>query len=62
MPKQPPISEEQLRQQFEQLLALPDSDPQAVLLKDLLGSVLRLKVNRLDMLGMAQMWERTRPI
>ena len=52
MPKQPPISEEQLRQQFEQLLALPDSDPQAVLLKDLLGSVLRLKVNRLDMLDL----------
>jgi len=51
MPKSQ-VPDEQLRQQFEALLALSDSDPQAVLLKDLLGSVLRLHENRLDMLDL----------
>jgi uncharacterized protein (TIGR00730 family) len=47
-----PVPEEQLRQQFENLLALPDSDPQAAILKELLGSVLRLNEARLDMLDL----------
>jgi hypothetical protein len=47
-----PVSEEVLRKQFESLLALPDSDPQAALLKELLGSVLRMFENRLDNLDL----------
>jgi uncharacterized protein (TIGR00730 family) len=46
------ISVEQLRKQAEELLALPDSDPQAAILKELLGSVLRLNTARLDMLDL----------
>jgi len=46
----PPVPDDQLRRQFEELLALPDTDPQAALLRDLLGSVLRLNESRLDML------------
>ena len=46
------ISVEQLRKQVEELLALPDSDPQAAILKELLGSVLRLNTARLDMLDL----------
>ncbi|MEK6693989.1 MAG: LOG family protein, partial [Nitrospirota bacterium] len=48
----PPVPDDQLRRQFEGLLALPDTDPQAALLKDLLGSVLRLNESRLDMLDL----------
>ena len=48
----PPVPDDQLRRQFENLLALPDTDPQAALLKDLLGSVLRLNESRLDMLDL----------
>ena len=48
----PPLPDDRLRQQFEALLALPDTDPQASLLKDLLGSVLRLNENRLEMLDL----------
>lgn len=47
-----PVPEDHLRQQFEELLALPESDPQAALLKELLGSVLRLNDARLDMLDL----------
>ena len=46
------ISVEQLRKQVEELLALSDSDPQAAILKELLGSVLRLNTARLDMLDL----------
>ena len=46
------ISVEQLQKQVEELLALPDSDPQAAILKELLGSVLRLNTARLDMLDL----------
>ena len=46
------VPEDQLRQQFEELLALSDADPQAALLKELLGSVLRLNEARLDMLDL----------
>ena len=52
MTKPPPAPDDQLRQQFEELLALSDTDPQASLLKDLLGSVLRLNASRLDMLDL----------
>ena len=48
----PPVPDDQLRRQFEELLALPDTDPQAALLRDLLGSVLRLNESRLDMLDL----------
>ena len=48
----PPVPDDQFRRQFEDLLALPDTDPQAGLLKDLLGSVLRLNESRLDMLDL----------
>lgn len=48
----PPVPEEQLRQQFEALLGLPDSDPQAGLLKEVLSSVLRLNESRLEMLDL----------
>jgi uncharacterized protein (TIGR00730 family) len=48
----PSISVEQLRKQVEEFLALPDSDPQAAILKELLGSVLRLNTARLDMLDL----------
>ncbi len=48
----PPVPEEQLRQQFEALLALPDSDPQAGLLKEVLSSALRLNESRLEMLDL----------
>jgi hypothetical protein len=51
-PRKPPVSEEVLRKQFESLLALPDSDPQAAILKELLGSVLRMTDSRLDMLDL----------
>ncbi len=44
--------DDQLREQFEALLALPASDPQAGILRDLLGSVLRLREHRLDMLDL----------
>ena len=47
-----PVLEDRLREQFEDLLALPDADPQAALLKELLGSVLRLNEARLDMLDL----------
>src|SRR2546426_24040 len=43
---------QQLRQQFEDLLALPESDPQGAILKELLGAVLRLNNARLDMLDL----------
>jgi uncharacterized protein (TIGR00730 family) len=46
------ISAAELRKQCEELLALPDSDPQAVILKELLGGVLRLNTARLDMLDL----------
>ena len=46
------ISVEQLRKQVEELLALSDSDPQAAILKELLGAVLRLNTARLDMLDL----------
>jgi hypothetical protein len=46
------IPVQQLRQQFERLLALPDSDPQAAILKELLGGVLRMESTRLDMLDL----------
>jgi hypothetical protein len=48
----PPASDDDLRRQFEALLALPDTDPQAALLKDLLGAALRLNESRLDMLDL----------
>jgi uncharacterized protein (TIGR00730 family) len=48
-----PVSlSQQLRQQFEELLALPESDPQAAILKELLGAVLRMNNARLDMLDL----------
>src|SRR3989449_6682234 len=47
-----PVPEDRLRQQLEKLLALPATDPQAALLKDLLGSVVRLQEQRLDMLDL----------
>src|SRR5437899_12476612 len=47
-----PVPEDRLRQQLEELLALPATDPQAALLKDLLGSVIRLQGQRLDMLDL----------
>ena len=46
------ITVEQLRAQTEELLSLPESDPQAAILKELLGSVLRLNSSRLDMLDL----------
>ena len=46
------ISVEQLRKQVEEFLALPNSDPQAAILKELLGAVLRLNTERLDMLDL----------
>ena len=46
------ISVEQLRKQVEEFLALPHSDPQAAILKELLGAVLRLNAERLDMLDL----------
>jgi len=46
------ISADQLRGQFEELLALSDSDPQAAILKDILGGVLRMNTARLDMLDL----------
>jgi uncharacterized protein (TIGR00730 family) len=46
------ISVEQLRKQVEEFLALPNSDPQAAILKELLGAVLRLNTARLDMLDL----------
>jgi len=52
MAKPPPVPDDQLRRQFEELLTLPDADPQAALLKDLLGGVLRLNESRLDMLDL----------
>jgi uncharacterized protein (TIGR00730 family) len=48
----PPVPEDQLRQQFEALLALPDSDPQAGLLREVLSSALRLNESRLEMLDL----------
>src|SRR5437870_3899071 len=45
-----PVPDDRLRQQFEELLSLSTTDPQATLLKDLLGSVFRLQEQRLDML------------
>lgn len=48
----PPVPDDQFRRQLEDLLALSDTDPQAGLLKDLLGSVLRLNESRLDMLDL----------
>src|SRR6266511_4208608 len=48
----PPVPDDRLRQQLEKLLALPATDPQAALLKDLLGSVIRLQEQRLDMLDL----------
>ena len=51
-PPKPPVPVEVLRKQFESVLALADSDPQAALLKELLGSVLRMHENRLDMLDL----------
>src|SRR6266581_5975948 len=47
-----PVPDDRLRQQLEKLLALPATDPQAALLKDLLGSVVRLQEQRLDMLDL----------
>src|SRR2546426_2715691 len=47
-----PVPDDRLRQQLEELLALPAMDPQAALLKDLLGSVIRLQGQRLDMLDL----------
>src|SRR2546429_5577104 len=47
-----PAPDDRLRRQLEELLALPATDPQAALLKDLLGSVLRLQEQRLDMLDL----------
>jgi len=47
-----PVPEDRLRQQFEELLALPESDPQAGLLKELLSTVFRLNEARLDMLDL----------
>src|SRR5438552_14048039 len=48
----PPAPDDHLRQQLEELLSLPATDPQAALLKDLLGSVIRLQEQRLDMLDL----------
>jgi len=47
-----PVPDDRLRQQLEELLALPATDPQAALLKDLLGSVIRLQEQRLEMLDL----------
>src|SRR2546425_13324314 len=47
-----PVPYDRLRQQLEVLLALPATDPQAALLKDLLGSVIRLQEQRLEMLDL----------
>src|SRR6266513_324961 len=47
-----PAPDDRLRRQLEELLALPATDPQAALLKDLLGSVIRLQEQRLDMLDL----------
>src|SRR5436853_7886913 len=47
-----PVPDDRLRQQFEELLSLSTTDPQATLLKDLLGSVFRLQEQRLDMLDL----------
>jgi uncharacterized protein (TIGR00730 family) len=41
-----------LRKQVEEFLALPNSDPQAAILKELLAAVLRLNTARLDMLDL----------
>src|SRR5256885_16895619 len=48
----PPVPDDLLRQQLDELLTLPATDPQAALLKDLLGSVIRLQRQRLDMLDL----------
>src|SRR5438309_649532 len=47
-----PVPDDRLRQQLEELLSLSATDPQAALLKDLLGSVFRLQEQRLDMLDL----------
>src|SRR5437899_10495775 len=47
-----PVPEDRLRQQLEELLALPATDPQPPLVKDLRGSVIRLQGQGLDMLDL----------
>ncbi len=47
-----PASDDRLRQQLEALLALPEADPHAALLRDLVGAVFRLNENRLETLDL----------
>src|SRR3989475_4699121 len=47
-----PVPDDRLRQQFEALLALPEADPHAAILKELVGAVFRLNENRLETLDL----------
>src|SRR5438309_10239663 len=48
----PQVPDDRLRQQFEALLALPEADPHAAILRELVGAVFRLNENRLDTLDL----------
>src|SRR5437867_95293 len=47
-----PVPDDRLRQQFEELLALPEADPHAAILRELVGAVFRLNENRLETLDL----------
>ena len=47
-----PVPDDRLRQQFEALLALPEADPHAAILRELVGAVFRLNENRLETLDL----------
>src|SRR5256886_14123587 len=47
-----PVPDDRLRQQFEALLGLPEADPHAAILKELVGAVFRLNENRLETLDL----------
>src|SRR5439155_23635454 len=47
-----PVPDDRLRQRFEALLALPEADPHAAILRELVGAVFRLNENRLETLDL----------
>src|SRR5260370_23323303 len=47
-----PVRDDRLRQQFEALLALPEADPHAAILRELVGAVFRLNENRMETLDL----------
>ncbi len=47
-----PVPDDLLRQQLEALLALPEADPHAALLRDMVGAVFRQNENRLETLDL----------